>query len=143
MVATIFPEKTDILALTRRHTLKSIGGIDAKAAVGIEPRSTESPMSVVGASRVAGEVASNHAIPIGDRLISLVMLLGAINLFVGLFNFIPLLPLDGGHILGALYEGLRRGIARLFKRPDPGYFDVAKLLPVAYLMAGVILVADP
>ena len=31
-------------------------------------------------------------------------------------------------------------MARLLGRPDPGYFDVAKLLPVAYVMAGVILV---
>ena len=75
-----------------------------------------------------------------DRFVSLLMLLGGINLFVGMFNFIPLLPLDGGHIAGALYEAVRRGIAKLLRRPDPGYFDVAKLLPVAYVMAGVILV---
>ena len=75
-----------------------------------------------------------------DRFVSLLMLLGGINLFVGMFNFIPLLPLDGGHIAGALYEAVRRGIAKLLRRPDPGYFDVAKPLPVAYVMAGVILV---
>jgi membrane-associated protease RseP (regulator of RpoE activity) len=112
----------------------------ALAAAGIEERAVDSPMSVVGASRVAGEVASEHRVPVEDRLVGLLMLLGAINLFVGMFNFIPLLPLDGGHIAGALYEALRRGIARLLHRPDPGYFDVAKLLPVAYLMAGAILV---
>jgi membrane-associated protease RseP (regulator of RpoE activity) len=97
-------------------------------------------MSVVGASRVAGEISSAHEVPVSDRFVSLVMLLGGINLFVGMFNFIPLLPLDGGHIAGALYEAVRRGLAKLFRRPDPGYFDVAKLLPVAYVMAGVILV---
>ena len=112
----------------------------AKAALGLQERDRESPMSVVGASRVAGEVSSAHEVPLLDRFISLVMLLGAINLFVGMFNFVPLLPLDGGHIAGALYEAVRRGLARLFHRPDPGHFDVAKLLPVAYLMAGVILV---
>jgi membrane-associated protease RseP (regulator of RpoE activity) len=111
-----------------------------QAALGITERADDSPMSVVGASRVAGEVASTHEIPIGDRFVSLLMLLGGINLFVGMFNFIPLLPLDGGHIAGALYEAVRRGIARILGRPDPGYFDVAKLLPVAYVMAGVILV---
>ena len=57
-----------------------------------------------------------------------------------MFNFIPLLPLDGGHIAGALYEAVRRGVARLRRRPDPGYVDVAKLLPVAYVVAGVLLV---
>ena len=52
----------------------------------------------------------------------------------------PLLPLDGGHIAGALWEALRRGIARLRRRPDPGYVDVAKLLPVAYVVASFLLV---
>ena len=48
------------------------------------------------------------------------VLLGSVNLFVALFNFIPLLPLDGGHIVGALYEGLKQLLARLRGRPDPG-----------------------
>jgi membrane-associated protease RseP (regulator of RpoE activity) len=112
----------------------------AKAAVGVEERSQDSPMSVVGASRFAGEVASTHEAPLDARFFQLLGLLGAINLFVGMFNFVPLLPLDGGHIAGALYEAVRRGVARVLRRPDPGYFDVAKLLPVAYVMAGVILV---
>lgn len=128
------------------ETLKALGTLPVKlwevgkAALGITERADDSPMSVVGASRVAGEVASTHEIPIGDRFVSLLMLLGGINLFVGMFNFVPLLPLDGGHIAGALYEAVRRGFARVLGRPDPGYFDVAKLLPVAYVMAGVILV---
>ena len=128
------------------ETLKALGTLPVKlwevgqAALGITERADDSPMSVVGASRVAGEVASTHEVPLGDRFVSLLMLLGGINLFVGMFNFVPLLPLDGGHIAGALYEAVRRGLARLFGRPDPGYFDVAKLLPVAYVMAGVILV---
>ena len=49
-------------------------------------------------------------------------------------------PLDGGHIAGALYEAMRRGWARLRHRPDPGYVDVAKLLPIAYVMASAFLV---
>lgn len=128
------------------ETVKALGSLPVKlwevgqAALGITERAADSPMSVVGASRVAGEVASTHEVPVTDRFVSLLLLLGGINLFVGMFNFVPLLPLDGGHIAGALYEALRRGLARLFRRPDPGYFDVAKLLPVAYVMAGLILV---
>ena len=128
------------------NTVKVLGQLPAKlwdvtqALFGVEERAQDSPMSVVGASRVAGEVASTHEIPVADRFFGLLMLLGGINLFVGVFNFVPLLPLDGGHIAGALYEALRRGLARLFHRPDPGYFDVARLLPFAYVMAGVILV---
>jgi membrane-associated protease RseP (regulator of RpoE activity) len=128
------------------ETVKALGQMPVKlwhvgrAALGLEERAADSPMSVVGASRVAGEVASEHTIPLGDRFFGLLALLGGINLFVGMFNFVPLLPLDGGHIAGALYEAVRRGLARLLRRPDPGYFDTAKLLPVAYVMAGVILV---
>ena len=127
------------------RTLEALGQMPVKlwhvgrAAIGLEERADDSPMSVVGASRVAGEMASAE-VPLSDRFFGLLGLLGGINLFVGMFNFIPLLPLDGGHIAGALYEGLRRGWARLRHRPDPGYVDVAKLLPVAYVMAGVILV---
>jgi membrane-associated protease RseP (regulator of RpoE activity) len=97
-------------------------------------------MSVVGESRVAGEVASNEEIEVLDKWAGLLTLLGVVNLFVALFNFIPLLPLDGGHIAGALYEAIRRGIARVRGRPDPGYADVAQLLPIAYVAATVLIV---
>jgi membrane-associated protease RseP (regulator of RpoE activity) len=112
----------------------------AKAVVGVEERAADSPVSVVGAGRIAGEVTSDTTNPVVERIIFLVSLLAGLNLFVGMFNFIPLLPLDGGHIAGALYEGGRRGVAKVRRRPDPGFVDVGKLLPVAYVMAGVLLV---
>jgi membrane-associated protease RseP (regulator of RpoE activity) len=111
----------------------------AKAAFG-EERADDSPMSVVGASRVAGELTTADETTWGERAVQLLALLGAVNLFVALFNFIPLLPLDGGHIAGALWEAIRRGIARLRRRPDPGYVDVAKMLPVAYAVASILIV---
>jgi membrane-associated protease RseP (regulator of RpoE activity) len=111
-----------------------------EAAFGGQARDAQSPMSVVGASRVAGELATTHQLSVSDRIASVLALLGVVNLFVALFNFIPLLPLDGGHIAGALYEAVRRAIARLRGRPDPGFVDVAKLLPVAYVAATVIIV---
>jgi membrane-associated protease RseP (regulator of RpoE activity) len=111
----------------------------AKAAFGDE-REQDSPMSVVGASRVAGELTAADETTWGERAAQLIALLAAVNLFVALFNFIPLLPLDGGHIAGALWEAVRRGIARLRRRPDPGYVDVAKMLPVAYAVASVLIV---
>ncbi len=111
-----------------------------KAAFFVDEREQESPMSVVGASRVAGEVASDDRIEVLDKWAGLLTLLGVVNLFVALFNFIPLLPLDGGHIAGALYEAVRRGYARLRGKPDPGYADVAQLLPVAYVAATVLIV---
>jgi membrane-associated protease RseP (regulator of RpoE activity) len=110
----------------------------AKSIVGGE-RDQNSPMSVVGASRVAGEVASSD-LTTGQKGAALISLLASLNLFLALFNFIPLLPLDGGHMAGAIWEGLRRGFAKLLGRPDPGYVDVAKLLPLAYVAASVIVV---
>ena len=71
---------------------------------------------------------------------SLVGIVAGFNLFIGMFNLVPLLPLDGGHIAGALWEQVRRVWARLRRRPDPGFVDVAKMLPVAYVVASAFLV---
>ena len=75
----------------------------------------------------------------GDKFVSLMLLIAGFNFFIGMFNFLPLLPLDGGHIAGAMWEALRRGFARLRGRPDPGYVDVARLLPVAYGVGAAML----
>jgi membrane-associated protease RseP (regulator of RpoE activity) len=112
----------------------------AQAIAGVKPRAADSPVSVVGGGRLAGETASAQDFPVKDKLVSLLGLVAGFNFFIGLFNFIPLLPLDGGHIAGALWEATRRSIARLRRRPDPGYVDVAKLLPVAYVVASFLLV---
>ncbi len=112
----------------------------AEAIAGVKPRSPTSPVSIVGGGRIAGEAVSAHDFPLKDKLVSLLGLVAGFNFFIGLFNFVPLLPLDGGHIAGALWEAVRRGIARLRRRPDPGYVDVAKLLPIAYVVASFLLV---
>ncbi|MEQ7005109.1 site-2 protease family protein [Actinopolymorpha sp. B17G11] len=136
----VFGEMGRITALTVQamaHIPDRMVGV-AQAAFGGE-RAQDSPMSIIGASRVAGEIATLE-IPVSNRIAGFIQWLAALNLFVALFNFIPLLPLDGGHIAGALYEGLRRAIARLLKRPDPGYVDVARALPIAYAVASVLVV---
>jgi membrane-associated protease RseP (regulator of RpoE activity) len=106
-----------------------------------KPRDIYGPMSILGASRAAGEIASTDKIGSADKLASGLTVLGSVNLFVALFNFIPLLPLDGGHIAGAIYEAIKRGVARLRRRPDPGFVDTAKMLPVAYVVGIVILIS--
>jgi len=125
--------------------VKALGTMPVKvghvglALIGVEKRDPEGPVSIVGGGRIAGEVAADDSFPVKDKALSLLMLIAVFNFFIGMFNFVPLLPLDGGHIAGALWEGLRRGFARLRRRPDPGYVDVAKLLPIAYVMASAFL----
>ena len=110
-----------------------------KAAFGAE-RKADGPISVVGASRVAGELVTIDQPTWAERASRLLALLASLNLFLALFNFIPLLPLDGGHIAGALWEAVRRGWARVRGKPDPGYVDVARMLPVAYGVGALLLV---
>jgi membrane-associated protease RseP (regulator of RpoE activity) len=105
------------------------------------PRDIYGPMSIVGASRAAGEIAATDQIDAPAKVASMFTVLGAVNLFVALFNFVPLLPLDGGHIAGALYEAAKRTLARVLRRPDPGHVDTAKMLPVAYAVGGIILIS--
>ncbi|MGW8888670.1 M50 family metallopeptidase [Streptomyces sp. NPDC055749] len=111
-------------------------------------RADDSPVGVVGAARIGGEVMTLD-VPAQNQVAMMLFLLAGFNLSLFLFNMLPLLPLDGGHIAGALWESLRRNLARIFRRPDPGPFDVAKLMPVAYVVAGIficftllVLVAD-
>jgi membrane-associated protease RseP (regulator of RpoE activity) len=109
-----------------------------KAAFG-GTREADGPISVVGASRVAGEMVTVDDPSWGERIQRVLVLLAGLNLFLALFNFIPLLPLDGGHIAGALYEAVRRAFAKVRGRPDPGYVDVARMLPVAYAVGALLM----
>ena len=117
------------------------------AAFGGAAREIDSPMSVVGVGRVAGEASGGKydsltGESVGDKLWFLVGLIAGLNFMLFVFNLIPLLPLDGGHVAGALWEGLKRQVARLRGRPDPGYVDVAKALPIAYSVSVVLLGAS-
>jgi membrane-associated protease RseP (regulator of RpoE activity) len=115
----------------------------AKAAFGSGERDPNGPISVVGASRFAGEIASvdgGKEYGLRERMAGLISIVASLNLALFVFNLIPLLPLDGGHVAGAVWEGIRRRWSALRKRPDPGPVDVARLLPVAYAVSGFLLI---
>ncbi|MGW4381534.1 M50 family metallopeptidase [Kitasatospora sp. NPDC004531] len=137
-------ESVDQMDSMVRHSVESLSQLPGKipglwhAVVDGAPRDTDSPIGMVGAARLGGDVFAMD-LPATQQLAFFVQLLAGINLMLFLFNMLPLLPLDGGHIAGALWESLRRGLARVLRRPDPGPFDVARLMPLAYVVAGVFI----
>ncbi|GGL95647.1 M50 family metallopeptidase [Nakamurella endophytica] len=97
-------------------------------------RGADSPVGIVGAGRISGEILALDTTA-RDKLLLFLNLLAGFNMSLFLLNLLPLLPLDGGHILGAAIEWVRRGWARVRRRAVPAPFDVAKLMPVAYVVA--------
>lgn len=110
----------------------------ATAAFGTGERDPNGPISVVGVGRVAGEIASIDTIPVANKIASMLGLLASLNIALFVFNLIPLMPLDGGHIAGALWDGLRRTFAKLFGRPKPAPVDMAKLMPLTFAVVIVL-----
>lgn len=110
------------------------------AAFGPGERDPYGPLSVVGVGRLSGEIASNDQIPIVERVATMVGLLASLNVALFVFNLIPLMPLDGGHIFGAVVDSVRRRLAKLFGRPDPGPLDTAKWVPLTLAVSAILLV---
>ena len=105
-----------------------------------EERDPEGVVSVVGASRLGGEAV--ESLEGGGRLATFGLLFASINVFIGVLNLFPLLPLDGGHVAVLLYERARSAVARVLGRRDPGRVDITKLLPLTYvvvLVGGVFM----
>jgi membrane-associated protease RseP (regulator of RpoE activity) len=141
---------TDTLAITKSlvsFPLEIIGL--AGNLLSDEPRDENGPVSVLGISRFSGELAASDEFALIEKISFSLLLLGSLNLFMFVFNLVPLLPLDGGHVAGAIFEGIRRLTARLRGRPRPWPTDTARLLPLAHVitlgliaMSLVVLVAD-
>ncbi|MBM2617638.1 site-2 protease family protein [Actinoplanes sp. LDG1-06] len=89
-------------------------------------RDPETPISVVGASRLGGEAIENG---VPELFLNIFI---SLNVFIGIFNLLPLLPLDGGHIAISWYERVRSWLYARFRKPDPGRVDYYKLMPVTY-----------
>ena len=85
------------------------------------------PSTVVGASQVGGEIGREE----GWK--GVLTLLAAVNVFVGVFNMLPLLPFDGGHAAVAVYERLRSSRTRRYQA------DVRKLAPVTTAVVALLV----
>jgi membrane-associated protease RseP (regulator of RpoE activity) len=93
-----------------------------------QARDPETPVSVVGATRIGGELFQQ------GQIATFLLVLASLNFFVGLFNLLPLLPLDGGHIAISWFEKVRGWIYARSGRADPGPVDYMKLMPVTYVV---------
>jgi membrane-associated protease RseP (regulator of RpoE activity) len=110
----------------------------AQAAFGAQERDPNGPLSVVGVGRIAGEIASVDSLAVRDRVSSLIGILASLNVALFVFNLIPLLPLDGGHVAVGLYEGAKRRIYRALGKSDPGPVNASKLIPVTLVVVGIL-----
>jgi membrane-associated protease RseP (regulator of RpoE activity) len=116
-----------------------------------KPRDPQGAVGVVGIGRIGGEIADSNEIGPSQKIYTLVSLLASVNLLLFFFNLLPLLPLDGGHVAGAIVEATKRGFARLRarrarRRGDPSapqrptiFVDTAQMLPVMYAVASVLV----
>lgn len=84
-------------------------------------------LSPVGAVRIASDAASTS-------LVAVLQFMFAINVFVGVFNLLPLLPFDGGHVAIATYERIRSRKGRRY------FADVGKLMPLTYAVVALLVV---
>jgi len=110
----------------------------AQAAFGPEERDPNGPLSVVGVGRIAGEIASVESLAVRDRIASLVGIVASLNVALFVFNLIPLLPLDGGHVAVGLYEGVKRRLYRVLGKKDPGPVNASSLIPVTLVVVVIL-----
>jgi membrane-associated protease RseP (regulator of RpoE activity) len=123
-----------------KSTGSALGGLPSEVAGIVEgkPRNPNGAASVVDVARVSGQISSSGA-STGAIVASLLLLIAELNLFVGLFNLLPLLPLDGGHVGILVFEQVRSRAYRSIGRRDPGRVDIMKVLPLTYAVVAAFV----
>jgi RIP metalloprotease RseP len=101
---------------------------------GNQERDPEGLVGVVGVARVSGETADTKALTTREKIATFILIIASLNLFVGMFNLLPLLPLDGGHMAVAIADGFRNLRAKRKGLAKPAPFDVERLTPITMVV---------
>lgn len=126
------------------ESVKSLGKLPEKipalwgATVRGEERDANGLVGVVGVARVSGEAVGSDKLDPMERLATFVLIVASLNIFVGIFNLLPILPLDGGHMAVAIADEIRAFLARLRGRPRPAPIDVTVLTPITMVVFVVL-----
>ena len=126
------------------ESVKSLGKLPEKipalwgATVRGEERDANGLVGVVGVARVSGEAVGSDRLTPMERLATFILIVASLNIFVGVFNLLPILPLDGGHMAVAIADEIRAFIARLRGRPRPAPIDVTVLTPITMVVFVVL-----
>ena len=128
------------------ESVKSLAKLPSKVpalwgqTVSGETRDANGLVGVVGVARVSGQAIGSNQLSGMERLATFVLIIASLNIFVGIFNLLPILPLDGGHMAVAIADEIRAFFARLRGRPRPAAIDVTVLAPIT-MVVFVILAA--
>ncbi|HEU5033190.1 MAG TPA: site-2 protease family protein [Mycobacteriales bacterium] len=138
-VAAAVPRTFTTIGTFFTSTISALGDLPHEVSLILENKPRDNgAASVVGIGRVSGQIAQAQA-SVGERIANLMLIVAQVNFFVGVFNLLPLLPLDGGHIAIVGYEEGRRRVYRWFRRPDPGRVDLMKIMPVTYAVVAAFV----
>jgi membrane-associated protease RseP (regulator of RpoE activity) len=105
-----------------------------------EERNPDGLVGIVGAARVSGDAVSSQKLNSNERVTTFILIVASLNIFVGLFNLLPFLPLDGGHMAIAIADEFRALFARIRKKPRPAGIDVNVMTPITMAVFGVLAV---
>jgi membrane-associated protease RseP (regulator of RpoE activity) len=139
----------DSLSITKNMTVESVKALALLPAkipelwgqtFGGEERDINGLVGVVGVARVSGENLASGGNNWSQRIGTFLLIIASLNIFVGIFNLLPILPLDGGHMAVAIADEIRALIARLRGRPRPAPINVQVLTPITAVVV-VILIA--
>ena len=126
------------------ESVRSLGKLPEKipalwgATVRGEERDANGLVGVVGVARVSGEAVGSDKLSPMERLATFILIVASLNIFVGVFNLLPILPLDGGHMAVAIADEIRAFFARLRGRPRPAPIDVTVLTPITMVVFVVL-----